>query len=157
MKFFFCNMCSWEAKFDSAYLQSYALSQNKMAATTKVHTLLEAAIKEAKLDAFEDLVAFLSAHMDIDHAMQTCVDQFKRTLVGTGKVANVAGTVGKKMKHKQRSASAYNLYLRDKMAELRAAGHRGNVMKLAVEYWNSQKASAGNMQAAKGQRSPAVV
>jgi hypothetical protein len=117
-------------------------SKTKMAATTHVHTLLEAAIKEAKLDAFEDFVAFLSAHMDIDHVMQTCVDQFKRSLVATGKVANVAVTgagVVKKMKHKRRSASAYNLFLRDKMAELRAAGHRGNVMKLAVEYWNSQK------------------
>lgn len=109
-------------------------------AATHVHALLEAAIKEAKLDAFEDFVVFLSAHMDIDHAMQSYVDKFKKDLVAKGKGKDKATIV--KDKHKRRSASAYNLFLKDKMAELRAAGHRGNVMKLAVEYWNSQKESS---------------
>ena len=133
-------MCSWEAKFDTydcKYDCMKHTKQNKMAAT-HVHALLEAAIKEAKLDAFEDFVAFLSSHMDIDHTMQAYVDKFKKDLVAKGK--DKATIV--KDKHKRRSASAYNLFLKDKMAELRAAGHRGNVMKLAVEYWNSQKESS---------------
>jgi hypothetical protein len=39
----------------------------------------------------------------------------------------------------KRPPSAYNIYIRDKIAELKAAGHTGNLMKMATEAWNTEK------------------
>lgn len=39
----------------------------------------------------------------------------------------------------KRPPSAYNIYIRDKIAELKAAGHTGNLMKMATEAWNAEK------------------
>lgn len=46
---------------------------------------------------------------------------------------------GLKPKSRTRPPSAYNLFIRDKMNKLRAAGHRGNLMRMAVDAWNDLK------------------
>lgn len=47
---------------------------------------------------------------------------------------------GLKAKSRTRPPSTYNLYIRDKMAKLRSAGHTGNLMRMAIDAWNELKA-----------------
>jgi Ran GTPase-activating protein (RanGAP) involved in mRNA processing and transport len=45
------------------------------------------------------------------------------------------------VKKRTRAPSAYNLYIKEKMAEFKAAGHKGNLMKMAIDAWNEDKSS----------------
>lgn len=44
-----------------------------------------------------------------------------------------------KVNKRTRAPSSYNFYIRDKMAELKAGGATGNLMKLAIEAWKTDK------------------
>lgn len=114
-------------------------------AFAKITGLVESAVKEAQLATFDEFVKYLGAKIDVDDDMQSYIDEFKKTLTSKKKVTAAAkakkdksGDDGEK---KKRAPSAYNLFIKEKMAELRAAGHKGNLMKLAVEAWKESKSS----------------
>lgn len=44
-----------------------------------------------------------------------------------------------KVNKRTRAPSSYNFYIRDKMASLKAEGATGNLMKLAIEAWKTDK------------------
>lgn len=92
------------------------------APTTKIPALIEA-IQHETLD---NLITFLHDKIEIDEEMTQYFKDFKATL-----------TIKKKEK-KKRAPSAYNLYIRDKIAEFKAAGHKGNLMKLAIDAWRKE-------------------
>jgi hypothetical protein len=119
-------------------------------AFAKITSLIEAAVKDGQLATFDNFITFLGTKIDIDEDMQSYIDEFKKTLVvkkkaspkGKGKAK--AAAEEEKTEKKKRAPSAYNLFIRDKMAELRTAGHKGNLMKLAVEEWKKSKAEASS-------------
>ena len=113
-------------------------------ASTKLNIAIAALVAESQLSTVEKLFAFLGEKIEIDDDMKGYFDEFKATL----KVDQEADAKAAKSKSKskkggepkaKRAPSAYNLYIRDKMAELKAAGNSGNLMKMAIEAWNEEK------------------
>lgn len=123
-------------------------------AFAKITGLIEAAVKDGQQATFDSFITFLGTKIDIDEDMQSYIDEFKKTLImtkkaapkgkGKGKAAASVDTEVEKTEKKKRAPSAYNLFIRDKMAELRTAGHKGNLMKLAVEEWKKSKSEASS-------------
>lgn len=106
-------------------------------ALSKVNTAIAALVEETKVTTVDKLVHFLGQKIEIDDDMKGYFDEFKAASKVTGKGA--AKSVEKKEK---RPPSAYNLYIKGKIAEFKAAGHTGNLMKMATDAWNADKAKA---------------
>ena len=107
-------------------------------ALSKVNTAIAALVEETKVTTVDKLVHFLGQKIEIDEDMKAMFEEFKvvsKVAVKAGKGA--AKSVEKKEK---RPPSAYNLYIKDKIAEFKAAGHKGNLMKMATDAWNVDKA-----------------
>ena len=108
-------------------------------ASTKVSQAIAALVAETQMAVVDKLVAFLGEKIEIDEDMTQYFEEFKNTLKEQSKVdTKKAGKKPKEEKVK-RPPSQYNLYIRDKMAEFKAAGHSGNLMKMAIEAWNADK------------------
>lgn len=107
--------------------------------STKITTAIAALIEETALKTVDDLVIVLSNTFVVDDEVMGLISQFKDNLKAHAKVvAKAKPTDGKKT----RQASYYNMFIRDTMARLKTEGHKGNLMKLAVNEWNKQKGGA---------------
>lgn len=85
---------------------------------------MESIVADAQVKTLKSLVKILDVDKDL-------VQEF---LMQTRKGKGIT------KKSRTRPPSAYNFYIRDKMAELRQAGYKGNVMRLAIDAWNDLKA-----------------
>jgi hypothetical protein len=105
-------------------------------ASTKLNIAIASLIAETQLSTVDKLFGFLGEKVELDDDMKGYFDEFR----GTFKVGKKGGGVRMEAAPKaKRAPSAYNLYIRDKMAEFKAAGHTGNLMKMAIEAWNADK------------------
>ena len=105
-------------------------------ASAKLNTAIATLVNETQLSTVDKIFAFLGEKIEIDDDMKGYFDEFRGTLkVGKKGVSADAAPKAK------RAPSAYNLYIRDKMAEFKAAGHSGNLMKMAIEAWNADKSA----------------
>lgn len=134
-------------------------------ASTKLNIAIAALVAEAQLSTVEKLFAFLGEKIEIDDDMKGYFEEFKATLKVDqeveAKAAKSNNKKGKKAedgeeKKPKRAPSAYNLYIRDKMAEFKAAGHSGNLMKMAIEAWNADKAATKESSSSDAEETPAV-
>ena len=137
-------------------------------ASIKLNIAIAALVAEAQLSTVEKLFAFLGEKIEIDDDMKGYFEEFKATLKSDQEVDAKAakskkGAKGKKAedgeeKKPKRAPSAYNLYIRDKMAAFKAAGHSGNLMKMAIEAWNEEKAATkeSSSDAEEPPKGPAV-
>lgn len=111
-------------------------------ASAKLNTSIAALVNETQISTVDKLFAFLGEKIEIDSDMKGYFDEFRGTLkvpvVKGKKGVSVSAEAAPKAK---RAPSAYNLYIRDKMAEFKAAGHSGNLMKMAIEAWNADKSA----------------
>lgn len=113
------------------------------------------------------MVAFISDKIEVDEDnMHNMLQEFKESFKAEAKAevkaevkaeakANVKAEAKAKLKKMNKSSdddssdekkktrvpSVYNLYIRDKIAELKAAGRKGGLMMLAIEAWNTDKAT----------------
>ncbi len=139
-----------------------ALTINTMA-LNNVNIALYSLIEETKLATIDKIidrtidkmVAFISDKIEVDEDnMHNMLQEFKESIKAEAKaeVKTEAKAKLKKMnkssdddssdeKKKTRVPSVYNLYIRDKIAELKAAGCKGGLMMLAIEAWNTDKAT----------------
>ena len=120
----------------------YRYQSTTAMASIKVSQAIAALVAETKLSVVDKLIAFLGEKIEIDEDMTQYFEEFKNTLKEESKEATKkAGKKEPKAKEEKtkRAPSAYNLYIRDKMAEFKAAGHTGNLMKMAIEAWNEDK------------------
>lgn len=111
-------------------------------ALTKVNVALAGLIEETSLSTVEKLIAFLGEKIEIDDDMKQYFDEFKASIKNEAKVDLKKASkkdAGEKKEKRTRPPSPYNMYIRDKMAEFKAAGHTGNLMKMAIEAWNKDK------------------
>jgi hypothetical protein len=118
-------------------------------AFTKVNIAIAALVEETALTTVDKLVAFLAEKIELDDDMQGMFTEFKASISAQAKEdAKGAKKAGKKADKKgaepkaKRPPSEYNMYISRKMAELKAAGYTGNLMKGAIEAWNAEKATA---------------
>ena len=123
-------------------------------ASFKLNIAIAALVAESQTSVIDKLFAFLGEKIEIDEDMKGYFEEFKTTLKADQEVDAKAakskkgakgskGKVGENGEPKvKRAPSAYNLYIRDKMAEFKVAGHSGNLMKMAIEAWNEEKGAA---------------
>lgn len=114
-------------------------------ATQKVNELYASVVQEVAITTIDEFKSFLSQHIEFDDDMNEHFDAFKKQIMDEFK-AHAKASKGRKQKKtedkKPRKMSAYNLYIKEKMAELKDKGHTGNLMKLAVEAYNAEKKSS---------------
>lgn len=109
----------------------------------KVNTLVSSLVQEVSASTLDKFKAYLNEKVELDSEMLEYFDQFKaglKTTVGAkGKGKGASKGTGEEKK--KRALSPYNIYIKNKMLELKQAGHTGNLMKLAVEAYNKDKAN----------------
>lgn len=116
-----------------------------MASYNAINKAVAEVVFAAKQQVVKDFAAFLAEKIDFDEDMQGYFDEFIKTIeqekppkaAGKKKVAE-DGTVKKK-----REPSAYNMYIKHKMAEIKAKNPEmkgKELMKAAIEAWNADKA-----------------
>ena len=119
-------------------------------ASSKVNAAIAALIEETQIATIDKMVAFLGEKIEVDEDMQKMFEDFKESIKGSAKADLKKATKkskkssdesGEEKKKRTRAPSAYNLYIKEKMAEFKEAGHKGNLMKMAIDAWNEDKAA----------------
>ena len=90
---------------------------------------VESVVADARVKTLKNLVKFLDDKGVMDDGSELVKDFLLKTRKGKGITK----------KSRTRPPSAYNFFIRDKMAQLRASGHKGNLMRMAIDSWNDLK------------------
>lgn len=93
-----------------------------------------AQIDETAVETINNLTQYLLSINALDGLLKQHLETFKSTLKKTKQDST-------SKPKRTRVPSSYNLYIRDKMAEFKATGHTGNLMKMAIDEWNKEKSS----------------
>lgn len=115
-----------------------------MSALKNFNKSLSKLITESTTETLEKLKVFLAEKLSVEvDTLTTHFDEFKSTNL-TGKDVLVGGDTNTKKEKKTRPPSKYNLFIKDKMKELKEndPSLKGqDLMKLATKEWNAAKAS----------------
>jgi hypothetical protein len=105
---------------------------------------ISAMMQENTVSTVDKFVAFLKTKIEVDEELDAVftdiknnmLDEIKQETKDEIKAAKKAAKkdVPKEPK-KKRAASAFNIFVKDKMAELKAAGETGNLMSKASAIW----------------------
>jgi hypothetical protein len=122
-------------------------TKHKMASLSKVNIALSSLVVETAESTIDKVLEFLGNHIEVDEDMRSMFAEFKKQnteeimettkaeIKAIKKVTKKADDAPKQ----KRAPSSYNIYIRDKMAELRAGGATGNLMKQAIDAWKVEK------------------
>ena len=123
-----------------------------MASYNAINKVVAGLVLEAKKQVIADFAAFLGEKIDFDEDMTGYFAEFTKTLqvekppkAGKGKKASDDGVAKKK-----RAPSAYNIYIKNKMAEIKEKKPElkgKDLMKAAIEAWNADKADKATADA----------
>jgi hypothetical protein len=140
-----------------------------MASYTAINKAVAGLVLEAKKQVIADFAAFLGEKIDFDEDMTGYFEEFTKTLqvekppkAGKGKGGKkAAGSSDEGVPKKKRAPSAYNIYIKNKMAEIKEKKPElkgKDLMKAAIEAWNADKATAAAASAAsEEEESPSKV
>lgn len=98
-------------------------------ALISLNKTIAAELENTSVKTVDNLVNYLLQVHSLDDVTIKHIEEFKNTLKNKST---------KKVK-KSRVPSSYNIYIKEKMAELKAAGNTGNLMKMAIEEWKKDK------------------
>jgi hypothetical protein len=111
----------------------------------KVTKAMNALVEETSFAVVDKLMAFLDTRIEMDEDMKGLFSEFKEQLTGelkeTAKAVTKSGKAAKAPGEK-RAPSAYNLFIRDKMAELKEEDPTMSAqerMKAATVLWREHK------------------
>ena len=114
-----------------------------MAANTKANELFHSVVEEVSLHTIDEFEKFFAEKVDLDEETQDLFKEFKKTISARAKTS--AKSSGKSTKgktdepKKKRALSPYNIYIQNKMKELKEQGHTGNLMKMAIDAYKQEK------------------
>lgn len=118
-------------------------------ASTKVTKAVQVLVEETSLEVVDKLGAFFETKIEMDDDMKGYFEEFKTQLKEHLKEeAKAVGKGAKKAKvmvdgeKKKRAPSAYNLFIKDKMAEIKVNQpdlKSKDLMKEAIAMWKAQK------------------
>lgn len=120
-----------------------------MASLTAFHKATAVLLEETTASTVDKLAAFLSEKIEFDDDMKALFEEFKKTAKEEIRASfkTAAATAGKKGRggkdaaggeKKKREPSAYNLFIKDKMAEIKAKRPElkgKDLMKEAIVEW----------------------
>jgi hypothetical protein len=118
-----------------------------MASYTSIMSAVDAAVLDAKKQVINEFMRFLEDKIDFDEDMKGYFAEFIGTLKPskkTKKGEDKADKADKPVKAK-RAPSAYNMFISEKMAEIKKenpALKGKELMKAAIVAWNEKKAAA---------------
>ena len=98
---------------------------------TKTDSLVSSLIENVAIDTLEKFKIYMAEKVELDDDMLEIFESFKKDLGKQG--TKSSGTKQKK------ALSPYNIYIQNKIKELKEQGHTGNVMKLAIQAYNEEK------------------
>ncbi len=124
-------------------------------AFTKVTKALSVLVEETSLLVVDKLVAFLDTKIEMDDDMKQMFEDFKTQLKEQLKEEAKAAAKGGKKKiavdengeKKKRAPSAYNLFIKEKMAAIKQKNPEmasKDVMKEAIAMWKAQKGTSSS-------------
>jgi hypothetical protein len=113
-------------------------------ALPKVNQAIQALINETATTTVDKLLLYLAdkCGVEVDDELRQMCNDFKALYVQKQEPE----VKEHKKEKKPRAPTAYNMYIKEKMAELKAEGKTGNLMKLAVEEWKKEKGTTGQVQ-----------
>jgi len=118
-----------------------------MAFNTHFQTIsktISAMMQENTVSTVDKFVAFLKTKIEVDEELDAVFTDIKNSMIEEIKqetkdeikaAKKAAKKDGPKAPKKKRAASAFNLFVRDKMIELKADGETGNLMSKASAIW----------------------
>lgn len=121
-----------------------------MASYTAVISAVESAVFDAKKQVINDFMRFLEDKIDFDDDMKGYFTEFIDTLKAPKKTSPKKASKKsdeEKVKKPKRAPSAYNMFISEKMAEIKKenpALKGKELMKAAIEVWNEQKKAAAS-------------
>ena len=117
-------------------------------ALNKVNTAVNALVEEVSMTTVDKVIEFLKTKIDFDEDFEGFFKEFKETLKADVKAAAKKTTKKSSKKSessdtegepkKKRAPSAYNLYIKDKMAEIKVSNPEikgKDLMKAAIDEW----------------------
>lgn len=115
-------------------------------ALNNVNKALAGLVEETALSTVDKLVSFLSDKIEIDEDMKSLFDEFKKNTKDEIKASfkNNSRKGGAKEEKKKREPSPYNLFIKEKMAEIKAKKPElkgKELMKEAIEEWKKGKSA----------------
>jgi hypothetical protein len=104
-----------------------------------INAAVSKAILEAKMQVIDDFIKMLNEKIEIDEDLQGQFDEFKKSLAETSKAATkAANKATTKEPKKKRSATLFNLFVKEKQAQLKAElpGENGKtIIGMASKSW----------------------
>lgn len=116
-------------------------------ALNTVHKALAGLVEETAMSTVDKLVTFLSEKIEFDDDMKTLFDDFKKATKEEIKASFKNDRSRKSRggeKKAKREPSAYNLFIKDKMAEIKVKRPdlKGkDLMKEAIDEWKKTKSA----------------
>lgn len=110
-------------------MQREKMANNK---ATKVMNALSDMVREVEVNTVDKFINSMSTRIEVDEEMHMMFQEFKKGL-------DIDGGMFVVQPKKKRAPSAYNLFISTKIAEFKAAGHKGNLMKMAVDAWKNMR------------------
>ena len=127
-----------------------------------VASVVADSVFEAKKKVIDEFAAFLADKIEFDDDMKGYFDSFKASLSLEKIEVPKETKKGKKSsdeeggEKKKRAPSAYNLYIKDKMAEIKAEKPElkgKELMKAAIDAWNAEHPKSESDNEKKGKKS----
>ena len=111
----------------------------------KVNTAVSSLVEEVSLNTVDKVVDFLKSKIDFDEDFDKFFQEFKDTLKADAKASakksvkkSSSGSDSETDAKKKRAPSAYNLFIKDKMAQIKGTNPEikgKELMKAAIEEW----------------------
>jgi hypothetical protein len=112
-------------------------TSNTMAYPT-INAAVSKLILEAKMQVIDDFIKMLDEKIEIDNDLQGQFDEFKKSLEEASKAASKASKTTSKEPKKKRSATLFNLFVKEKQAQLKAEHPEENgkaIIGMASKSW----------------------
>ena len=121
-----------------------------MASYTTIMSAVDAAVLDAKKQVINEFMRFLEEKIDFDEDMKGYFTEFIGTLKPSKKSKKGKADKADKAVKPKRAPSAYNMFISEKMAEIKKenpALKGKELMKAAIVAWNDKKAAAASASA----------
>lgn len=116
-----------------------------MASYNAVMKAVADVVFDAKKQVIKDFAAFLAEKIDFDDDMKGYFDEFEKTIVKETPSKKKGESSSSDTEKKKRAPSAYNMFISEKMAEIKKEKPElkgKELMKAAIEVWNENKSKA---------------
>lgn len=104
-----------------------------MATLMKIDQAVGEMMQEVMNETLDKLLDYLTDRVELTEEIRRMFEEYREVMYVPENIWE------KKRRH---TPSEYNLFIKNKILELKAAGFKGNLMKMAVEAWKTKPTTA---------------